>query len=220
MRKVIIVLMSVVTALSATAVNRLYLEDFTISPGETMQVALILENDELFTAFQTDIILPEGLSVVQEDEEYLFDLSRRKASDHTVISKLRHDGAIRVVSFSIGVKPYSGNDGALLIINLVADEDFNADALIELKNTFIVTTAGEQFILQGEHGEAQYCEQRMPGDVNGDGVVNIADVVDTIDYLLKGCSTSFHTQNADFNQNGTVDMGDVTDLIDILLQNN
>lgn len=220
MRKVIIALMAVVTALSATAVNRLYLDDFTISPGETMQVALILENDEVFTAFQTDLILPEGLSVIQEDEEYLFELSGRKASDHTVISKLRHDGAIRVVSFSIGVKPYSGTNGALLIINLVADESFTDNAVIELKNTYIVTTAGEQFILSGESGEAQYCEYQLSGDVNGDGMVNIADVTETIDYLLHGCSSSFHTQNADLNLNGGVDVADVTALIDILLQTN
>lgn len=113
------ILAAVMVAITATAVNRLYMPDFTIYPGETMQVALILENDEQFTAFQTDLILPEGLSVVQEEDEYLFDLTNRKASDHTIISKMRHDGAIRMVSFSIGVKPYSGSTGAIVVVNLL-----------------------------------------------------------------------------------------------------
>ena len=100
MKKAIILLLAVVAALNVAATDRLYMKDFVIHPGETMQVALILENDQQYTAFQTDLILPEGLSVVQEDDEYLFDLTGRKASDHTIISKLRDDGAIRMVSFS------------------------------------------------------------------------------------------------------------------------
>ena len=98
MKKLILVAVMAV-ALSATAANRFYLPDFTIAVGETMQVAMILENDELFTAFQTDLILPQGLSVVEDDGDYLFDLTNRNASDQVIISKLRPDGALRMESF-------------------------------------------------------------------------------------------------------------------------
>lgn len=111
-------------SLGVAAANRFYLPDFSIAAGETMQVAMILENDELFTAFQTDLMLPQGLSVVEDDGEYLFDLTGRNASDQTIISKLREDGALRMVSFCMSVKPYSGRSGALVVINLHADENF------------------------------------------------------------------------------------------------
>ena len=218
MKKVVIVLMAAVMAMTAAAVNRLYLPDFTICPGETMQVALILENDSTFTAFQTDLILPEGLTVIQEDDEFLFDLSGRKARDHTIISKQRDDGAIRMVSFSIGVKPYSGSDGALVIINLKADEDFTPPATVRLKNSICATLAGKDIFLAGEDSNVFQLEELLPGDVNGDGNVNVADVAFTIDYLLNGCTSSFHTQNADLNHNGTVDVGDISRIIDLLLQ--
>lgn len=221
MKRILTLVILALVAIGANAINRLYLEDFTISPGETMQLALILENEEQFTAFQTDLILPEGLTVVQEDGEYLLDLSDRNASDQAIISKLRHDGAIRMVSFSIGVKPYKGNSGALVVVNLAAAEDFVAPTIVEIKNSRIVTTEGVEFMLEGDSCEVtMICEQPVKGDADGDGIVNIADVTYLIDYLLAGCQSSFHSQNADIDDNGKVDISDVTDLIDYLLSGN
>lgn len=218
MKKAFILLMAVVVATTATAVNRLYLPDFTICPGETMIVALLLDNDEQFTAFQTDLILPEGLSVVQEDDEFLFDLTGRNASDHAIISKLRDDGAIRIVSFSIGVKPYSGNSGPLVIIHLTASDDFSGPAAISLKNSILATLNGEACFVAGESCEVGYLEKQIVGDINGDGLVDISDATGFINYLLTGyTSSSFHIENADLNADGKIDISDVTMLINWLL---
>lgn len=54
------------------------------------------------------------------------------------------------------------------------------------------------------------------GDVNGDGVVNIADVTALIDYLL-GSGGSVNVDVADVNSDGAVNIADVTALIDKLL---
>lgn len=217
MKKRVLVAVMALVALSVTAVNRFYLPDFVIARGETMQVAMILENDKPFTAFQTDLLLPEGLSVVEDDGDYLFDLTDRNASDQTIISKLRDDGALRMVSFCMSVRPYSGNSGSIVVINLVADEDFTAPATISLKNSFFTTVDGVEFRLPGASCEVQLLAQRLKGDADGDSKVNISDVTCLIDYLLAGCQTSFHSQNADVNCDGKVDISDVTDLIDYLL---
>lgn len=207
-------------ALSASAINRFYIPEFTICPGETMQVAMILENDEPFTAFQTDLMLPQGLSVVQDDGEYLFDLTKRNASDQTIISKLREDGALRMVSFCMSVKPYSGNTGSIVVINLVADDDFTGPTTIGLKFSFFTTVDGEEFILPQESCNVQLLAQQVKGDTNGDEKVNISDVTHLIDYLLAGCQSSLHSENADMDNNSLVNIADVTALIDYLLQGN
>lgn len=207
-------------ALSATAANRFYLPDFVIAAGETIQVAMILENDEPFTAFQTDLMLPQGLSVVQDDGEYLLDLTSRNASDQTIISKLRPDGVLRMVSFCMSVKAYTGNLGPIVVINLHADEDFTGPASIGLKNSFFSTVDGVEFILPQETCTVELLAQQIKGDVNGDGLVNISDVTCTINYVLAGCSTSFHTENADLNLDGNINISDVTALIGLVLRGN
>ena len=57
----------------------------------------------------------------------------------------------------------------------------------------------------------------MPGDVDGDGVVNIADVTALIDILLSGGTAP---ANADVDGDGIVNIADVTALIDMLLSGN
>ncbi len=58
------------------------------------------------------------------------------------------------------------------------------------------------------------------GDVNEDGLVNIADVTCLIDYLLGANPQPFNELNADVNYSGEINIADVTALIDILLSAN
>ena len=58
------------------------------------------------------------------------------------------------------------------------------------------------------------------GDVNGDGVMNIADVTFLIDAILRGDHEGVYFESADLNINGRLDIGDVTSLIDQLLNSN
>ncbi len=59
-----------------------------------------------------------------------------------------------------------------------------------------------------------------PGDVNGDGLMNITDVTVLIDYLLTGNSSGVSIIGADVDGNGQVNIADVTALIDMLLSGN
>ena len=51
------------------------------------------------------------------------------------------------------------------------------------------------------------------GDVNFDGVTNVADLADLIDQILEGRFTEF----GDVNGDGDVNVGDVTEVVDLLL---
>ncbi len=68
--------------------------------------------------------------------------------------------------------------------------------------------------------EIGYTYEKMRGDVNGDGIVNIADVSFYIDYLLSGESTGFYEVNAYVDNDSSITIGDVTRLIDMVLIGN
>jgi hypothetical protein len=204
-------------ALSGAANDRFYIEDFTINPGETMTVSIMLDNEAAYTAFQTDLYLPEGLAVEQEDGDYIFDLTSRRGSDHTLSAQLRGDGSIRLLSYSLRIKPYSGNSGALVTFNVTADSHFTGSASILLKNILFTTTGGAEIPFANETCTVTNASTVQPGDVNGDNEVGISDVSALIDYLLGLGDDWFNTDAADVNGDTIVSIADVSALIDILL---
>ena len=206
--------MIVSVAISAIA-DRLYIDDFTILAGESLQVEILLDNEVQYTAFQTDMVLPHGLAVEQEDDEYIFDLTSRKANDHTIMSQLRPDGTIRIAVFSMNVKAIKGNSGAVITFNLIAADDYMGPATIELKNSIFTTVDGDEVIFANE-----ICTLgpiSTPGDVNNDGSVDIDDVTALIQYVLGGYSRNFDEVAANVDGEGSIDIDDVTALISMIL---
>ena len=200
----------------AAATDRFYIEDFTIEPGETRTVSILLDNETLYTAFQTDLYLPAGLTVEQEDGDYIFDLTSRKGRDHNIASQLQADGAIRIMSYSPSIKPYSGNSGALVTFSIMANEDFSGPVSILLKNVLFTTTTGTEVPFANESCIVTL-PIRLPGDVDKNGFVNISDVTALVDYLLNGDASAISLSNADCDGSGVVNISDVTELIDYLL---
>lgn len=165
MMKKSILLAVMMVALSAVANDRLYIEDFSIEIGETKQVSIILENTAQYTAFQTDIYLPEGLTVEKEDDEYAFELTSRKSRDHIIMGEDRPDGAIRVMSYSMQVNPFSGNSGALVTFSITATNDFTGDAVIELKHTLFTDMNDQEISFANESCQVQLQLKDLTGEI-------------------------------------------------------
>ena len=60
-------------------------------------------------------------------------------------------------------------------------------------------------------------EPPIVGDVNGDGIVSIADVTELVDYLLEAGDDDVYLEAADLDGNGKVTIADVTTLVDMIL---
>lgn len=219
MKRTILIIIAIVVTISATATDRFYIEDFSIAAGETHMVSILLDNEESYTAFQTDLYLPEGLTVEQEDGEYIFDLTSRKARDHSISTQTQADGSIRLMSYSLLINAYSGNSGALVTFNIMASDDFNGSATITLRGTLFITTAGAEVTFADEECLVTSSATSLRGDVDDDGNVNIADVTVLIDYLLSGNSNGVNLTNADVEDDNVINIADVTALIDNLLTN-
>ena len=61
----IMLMLFLVQSVAASAQARLYMENFSIGNGETVEVALLLDNDQAATALQAKIDLPNGLQYVE-----------------------------------------------------------------------------------------------------------------------------------------------------------
>lgn len=201
----------------ASATDRFYIEDFQIPPGDTVQVEIMLDNEAAYTAFQSDIYLPEGLSVAKTGNNYSASLTDRKGSSHTFSVVLQPDGALRMLSYSVALGSYSGHEGALVNLSIVAADDFEGPAVLELKNTLFTTVAGVEVAFAYEACTVTAAGSVLLGDVNNDSTVDISDVSALIDYLLGTYVEDFNEANADVDGDGSVGISDVTDMIDCLL---
>ena len=132
MKRVLIIIMSLV-AIMSTARDRLYIEDFTIQKGETKRIELMLQNDTVYSAFQTDLYLPAGLTIVLDGDEYIIDLTDRADRNHTVSSFEQEDGAIRIFVTSQSLQTFSGNTGAVAEIEVKATSDVKSE--VRLRNS-------------------------------------------------------------------------------------
>lgn len=195
-------------AMWAAASDRFYIEDFSIAAGETRTVSILLDNEEEYTAFQADLYLPEGLTATNVA------LTSRKDSNHTLSVSNLPDGGMRMLSYSVRVKPYTGNSGALVTMDVTASDSWTGPATIALRNIVFTTTTGAELPFADE-----VCTVTLhnPGDVNMDGTVDVLDVTTLISKILGNEVTPFSDDNADMDGDSIHDVLDVTGIIALIL---
>ena len=213
MKHIILNIIVLFAALSAIANDRLYIKDFEIVAGESKTIALILDNDTAYSAFQTDIYLSSGLEIEQEDGEYIIDLNpERTAKSHVVSTFKREDGAIRVFVTSQNLATFRDNGGDIAYIQIKATNSFPGSGTVILKNSIAAEADATRHILADCTAKAGELST-LKGDVNGDGEVNIADINAIIDMILSGRSDP----SGDVNGDGEVNIADINAVIDIIL---
>lgn len=85
-----------------------------VSPMEQgkQRIAVSLANVSDYTAFQMDMVLPEGMTFVGAS------LTNRAGESHKLYSRAQLDGSIRVLASSIKGETFSGSEGAVLYIDV------------------------------------------------------------------------------------------------------
>ena len=89
---------------------------------------------------------------------------------------------------------FSDNLGVVLLTN-----SNNYDAIIQIENAIFDFAAENDFT--------------VTGDVNEDGLVNVLDIVQTVNLVL----TSEYEENGDLNGDGIVNVLDIVQLVNIIL---
>lgn len=106
------------------------IHDFSIAPGETHDVELVLNNEQQCSHMQCDINLPEGLSIVGTT-------TAQRAANHTLATS-KQDSNYRILCYSLNGERMAGNEGAVVTLKVKADETFSGDfATITVNNVVL-----------------------------------------------------------------------------------
>lgn len=114
------------------AIGQLLASPLQIEPTGKQSLTVSLDNEAPYTAFQVDVILPDGLTV--DDVT----LCSRLADSHDVMWHKVSDGLVRIVAFSLNNAPISGNVGDLFSLAISAENQF-VDGKIELTQALFAT---------------------------------------------------------------------------------
>ena len=120
---------------------------FAIAPGEEKEVEVVLNNpDDAFTGLQFDLALPEGISLVSDEDGYFVSLGSRTTSrKHTIEAQLQADGTIRVMAYSNRNSNFSGTEGDVVVLTLKADDNLAGGVYdLQLKDIVLSQANGNE----------------------------------------------------------------------------
>ncbi len=167
--------------------NTITLQELTIQPGGTATLLVDMTNDIDITAFQFDIMLPEGLSIpTDEYGDPLIALTSRGTNTHMVVSAYQENGALRVGAYSSKSRPFKGNSGTLLEITLEANAAIECGTYnIDMSTIYIVKPDGTQLdidnfshsvVIETSGIEDVYSNNTLTIS-GGDNVINISSSI-------------------------------------------
>lgn len=123
-------------------------ENLSMTASEVQGVqrfAINLQNVSDYTAFQLDVVLPEGMTIVDAT------LGERAGESHKLMSRQQLDGSMRYLVSSITAETFAGNDGAVLYFDVKTDAAYKGGSVEVVNALFSDTEAATRaFSLNGE----------------------------------------------------------------------
>lgn len=171
-----------------------YVDAMTVNAGDEVTLSVKMKNDSQISGYQYDLVLPEGISVVTDEEDfplvYLSTARTTPAKMNFFDQSLISPSHLRVLCYSSKGYSFSGNDGEITQVTIKVDENmvsgtydlrfediqlsYSSDSYDTALKTVPITVIGKS----PETSASRY-------DVNQDGKVTIADVNELINYLLR-----------------------------------
>lgn len=156
----LLLLMLLALPIASRAKDVFYIQPFNIVPGDTKTISLNLDNENVYRGFQTDIVLPEGLSIVKQTNNSLAISPTSRASSFALSFNEIGDRTTRLLCYSAQYETISGNSGALVNIQVKASSDF-AGGYVQLKNTIFSNENNQDVNMDDSQVSVQTKEQNF-----------------------------------------------------------
>ena len=188
--------------------------------GETATIAINLDNEsEDFTAYQLDIALPSGITLAKNNKDmFVATLSDRYEDNKQNLSITKvNNNTYRVVCFSLQSKRITGNSGAVLDLTLQLDEDITPGTYEgRIENVVFTKTDGTQVSVNNTSFSIA-TKKITKGDANDDGVINVSDIVEVVNYILNKPSDRFVVAAGDVNKDGEINVTDIVLIVKMIM---
>lgn len=196
--------------------NIVFFPKTMVTANSSVVLPLYLNNKNEISAVQFDLVLPKGITI--GDNVTINDADNRTTSNsHTVGMSVQENGNIRVLCYSPNLAIFEGTSGAILNIPLNIEENVeNGSYYIQFKDIVLTEKDGQKHAISSYASELDVTES-INGDSNGDGSVDVADIVVIANHILGNTPANFIESAADVNGDGSIDVADIVSLANLLL---
>ena len=186
------------------------ISSFTVSLKSSVEV----------NGYQFDISLPEGISLTKNSNgDYECSLTTRYTKLYnirTIITKLP-SSIYRVLCYSLTNEQITPGEGPIITFPIIADEHMAAGSYeCSLSNIYCSVNDGRSLHLD----DCVFPLEVMPflmGDANGDGSINVTDVMLIVNHILGNTLPVFVEECANVNGDNRIDVADVMLLVNMIL---
>ena len=118
----IVILLALVSQVLAE--DKVTINNFTISAGETKTLSITLESEVLYAGFQFDMYLPDGIVM----DEYNADDAMIPEGTSLTMTNLE-DGGYRFLAAAMNLEDFKGSSGGLITIKVTASKNLSSGNL-------------------------------------------------------------------------------------------
>jgi len=136
-------------AKAEVSTDKVSIQSAEITAGEEFDLPISLVNDSTYKAFQMEIVLPQGITPVYEDDELAIEPTSRMHKNHGFTEEYRAgENILGLVCVSLKANPIKGNEGELFSVKLKAADDLQPGTYeIKLTGIKFTTVANNGFEL-------------------------------------------------------------------------
>ena len=203
--------------------DKIVVAEVTVTKGQQATIGINLENKTTdLTAYQFDLTLPDGISLSQNDKgKFLVTKTSRYEDDGQTLNVSKQEGnTYRFVCFSMSNEIITGTSGAILNASLTIGASVNTGSYEATITNIVVTKQdGTQLKLKDSNFNIVVTNV-IKGDANGDGEINVSDIVEIVNYIMGKPSANFVQAASDMNGDGEINVTDIVKVVSVIMDTN